>query len=543
MIVKGKMTASNTRRAEFEKELADAKCALEVARVQVMNVLAERDAQVVRAQAAENLVEGQKVTIEHFKNDVDRFERLVKSLVLQRAAAVEAARKALAEEAKARNQAAVARAHEKAIREDFESLVVRFEILEKQYVLSQDGNKDLKIKFHESLDKLKLLTEQLDHLKIELEKKIEANEVFQAENAVFEIGIQEVQAAADRARDRATKAEEDRDEAEKAYHDSHRKEKELHRRHVRVKIEWENSQYELKEGQMRKKSLRIEREHVIKVAHYNSHWTKETVEWGQALNFMNHRLLGEWRSMQDEKEKALEKLLDTERKGLIFVGDSTEARERIIALDAQLGMLIESRRASEIDQDTLERQWEEMKKKLKDEVELKKKELNDTHVICMGLQEQLTAEKAHNHDTTEKLDAANAQINGTKEDCKNTVAAKEKEHVDKLKDVEEKVQQRITDQVNATLERTSHRSYVYTNVTLLEIFYGGKRVDDVAIYKNIGEHWGSSEPLALNKIFGDKDKKQTVIIYRTKSRDEPAILMASAQDSALKLPPLKGPKH
>ncbi|KAJ5100419.1 hypothetical protein N7456_006471 [Penicillium angulare] len=542
-VAKGKLKASKDRRAELEDELADAKCALEAARVQVMNVLAERDAQIVKTQTAENLAEMQKVTLDHFKNDVKRLEDLVKSLALQRAAAVETARKAVKDEAQARTDLAVARAHEKAITEDFESLRVRFQILEKQYEASQKKNMDLEIKFQESSNKLDLLIAQYDHLKVELESTTKINEDLKAENDGFEVRIQEVQASADQAKGRATKAEEDRDEAEKAYRDAHRKEKELHRRLSKVKMEWEHSQSELKEEQMKNQSLRIEREHVLKMAHYNSHWTKETIEWGQALNFMNHRLLQEWRTMQDEKKKALEKLLDTERKSLIFVDDSTHVRARILGLEAELKSLNEASRAAEIDQQALARQWEERKKTLTDEVELKTKQLDDSNIIRMGLEKELTAERTDNRETKEKLEVANAQIDDIKEECKNTVAAKDKEHADKLKDMEEKVQKRVIDEVDVTLARASHRPYVYTNVTLLEIFYGGKRVDDVAVYKHIGEHWGSTEPLALSKIFGDKDKKQTVIVYRTKSSDEPAIYIASAQEGALKLPALKGLKH
>ncbi|KAJ5762458.1 uncharacterized protein N7511_005840 [Penicillium nucicola] len=552
------------RRLDLESQLEIANCELGRARLRMIKLAKDRDEESVKAQVAQHQVHIRDGQIVHFKKDAHRLQSLVLRLTAEHAAAVEAAREAQKGESFAKQEAEEARGREEQWKKEKERIESQYQQIVALYSKLTEENTKLQGDFTVNKELLFEAEKQVSHLSKALKQLEEQVKRLEEERRKFDAILKQSLDDRQKAIDREQKAVQERADAETERDRAVDSEKEWMRRYSEALTIMEETKSSLEKEIHEKEDIKVERDHAVNRAHVACHYAQESLEWGQALNLINHQLLGEWETMQKDKISAVEARLLAERQSVVVLGESTGATEKIIGLEAELALLQQGQRAALADRVSLETQFTETKDKLQAQLDGKTEELAGIHIAQLGWEKEKAAlAKSLDNEASElakasakitELEAQHAsaetvlqqevrKLSASIKELEDSREAQIEEELSKLKatfkETEESIraeaEKRITVSVKKGLERVKH-GVEFDNVIIQDIFYAGQRLDEHKrsdVFNKIGSHWGSSEALHVEPFFNEK-KKLLVVVYRTKKDDESRILTNS--DGNLKFP-------
>lgn len=357
--------AAEKVRDQLQEELSVSNCELTRGRLRMIEVLRERDDEAFKAQVAQNHLAIRDRQIEALGEDVTRLQKVVASLTKKHGEAVDAFRKAQQAERLAIQDADQKYAALQRLRKEKEALEITMSELEKNL-------SELRMEHAKVTGKLTDATTLIEkyrgeNVQLEAAWKLAKESAENAEKA--QTRLEALKAEADIERQQAVEAErkarEERDDAEAACRAAEVSEREKTRMYEDVQVKLDDTKYNLDKEIREKVVLKEQRDHAIKRATVACHYTQESIEWGQALNLINHQLFQQYEIMQAQKIKACEDKLSEARQKKALLGETLHVKQKTLELETEKEQLLEEQRLTRADIDTLRSEYDNSQAELR----------------------------------------------------------------------------------------------------------------------------------------------------------------------------------
>ncbi|KAJ6006928.1 hypothetical protein N7451_004872 [Penicillium sp. IBT 35674x] len=566
-----KFHAAEKRREELDSQLKIANCELGQARFRMVKLAQERDAQEAKAEVAGKLLVIRDKQITTLREEINKLQLWAFKLTAQHAAAVEQAREARQCERKARLDAEAFRKKSEDLDKDNKRHIEENIKLAGKYtelsMVCSDLRRELKVKselFTEARKDIEEFTAKIT----QLEEYIQILENRQKDfDEVLRQALDDRKAAIDR----EEAALKDRSAAEAARDEAIDNEMEAKRLYANLHIAWEDDKSALELKKEENENLKRERDHARDRAFKACHYVQESLEWGQALNLINHQLLGEWTVMKDEKIHYLHVKLEAEKELYSKSEHAKRDDQTIISLENELSVLRTGAHTLKSECHFRERQYLEAKEVLQAELDEKTDELASAQLEQLGWNKEKADLFKTNQNMTSELRKATAQIHelkaqhasaetvlkqdveklahtikeleegrqshekALKQDFEAQLAAAKKEA-----EAEKKAMETARQEIEANLKKEveqAKQGQEFDHLWIQDVFYAGKRLEDhkelddikrKEIFSKIAGIWGTNEGFQLEQFFEEK-KKPIVVICRLKKGDKPVRIFDTSE--------------
>ncbi|KAJ5729601.1 uncharacterized protein N7483_004109 [Penicillium malachiteum] len=570
-----KFEAAEKRRMEIEHQLKIANCELGSARFRMIELAEERDDMIAKAEVSQKVLHIRDKQLSALQTEVSDLQTKVINLTALLAAAVEGARDA-------RHELNLAKMEIQVMRQKIDALNKTNEELSETNVDITRKLTELSLKFADVSRDNKGKTKLLDEAEKELARLVSINEKLQERlkvadehSTTLKIALKEALKDRQQAVDREEVAIKNLKDSERARDEAIRNELEFRTRYSSLHIIWEDTDSTLKQVSQERDDMMEERDRARERAFAACHQVQESIEWGQALNFINHQLLGEWEIMKTEKITAVKAKLEAEKEKFVVRGQRDTDRETIIQLQAQLDELLDGHRTLEMDCVFQASQFQQTREKLEAQLSDKADQLDGAQISQLGwdkekaeLNKTLQGEKGELAKATARIAELEASHTSSETVLKQDIqklsqTIKELEegrdsHAQEIQKQSEEKLRIAKQEIEISFKETelglkknleqSKLGFEAEQIYIQGIYYAGQRLEDnkqlddvkrKEIYTRVGGAFGSSEAFHVDQFFPENlKKKQVVVLYRLKKGDESSRIL-TASEGSVKFPSKK----
>jgi chromosome segregation ATPase len=559
-IAEAKYSAAEARRQELEEQMQILLCELQRARLRIIELARERDDLAIKVEVAEGQLRYRDDQVLQLQREVAKLRAGMVTLIKEHAEAIEDARAARHAETEAKMEAAKWRAERDGLSQENKKLQDNIDVFSKKvdeltaectrFSLELNVKTKLLVEAEKECQRLRQTVE-------ELEKIIT---LLRDERTKFK----QVLAQSMQEREEAKRREEDavnaRNVAEDDREKARRGEREYRKLYAEALLERDALRAEVQNEKEKMGSLTLERDHARHRASAACHFAQESIEWGQALNLLNHQLLKEWEAMRHDKIEALEARLIEERQRCLAHGKSKHAGETIHNLETELAALREGHKTLEEDVILRNAQFEHTKKDLEAQLEKKAKELAGAHLAQIDwekqqavLNKELESQKSEVVQANAKVTQVEAQHLSTEAGLNqkiNNLSAQVKElqnaETNAKKNAKKEYDEKLAaakNKIHAEVE-AAQMGHEYKHVFIQDIFHAGHKLDfsegkDREIFDLIGKQWNAHPSLAVDHLFKEK-KKLLVVVHRAKHGDQTPNILTTTDGALRFAKPLNG---